>query len=640
MDDQYLRYVSNRQYSTEKKNSELSTRKDHQPASPEKNQNFNYNDHQRFYSKQRDKSPQSPIYQIEREIEMIQKKMEVADIENHIQEKVNFVKNIGNFQKIDNTVITKFDQSIESKPKNCVDESKLIDNIREQFNDVNSCTIPLVLEKKEEKLVQEEFRMMKKPVLPPVLKHSDYNPQKSNTWDKNMSNRRTNNSIEYFSNENNDLELSDQLNRESHNNFQKENNQVQSISPLVQTLKNALKNQNSNLNSKELSQISSILEKIQFQSSEQSVNFQNIEDDLEYSNKSTVVKSQNFNTNESQGPYRNSTQSKGNTKFGATQQVHQYPIEDNKLMALQNNTDTFSSVQDNRVYIENSKDIRKKLSLEPLTLERQTFGRNNGLTNNELKFEQEKFDVSPERTGYSSKVNKDQFSSTDRSCKQIIRESIKDLEPQNRREHFYESSPNHANMERELEDKIKFDKVRRTQNLNGDYNIMMNMTHNEQNVDITENQNLSNMIGLGLSDIQQTAELYFNNEQQNLNYIINQQQSANTSQKEYLGRKNENMVYEEFKGQHQDLNPSLATLLSSLTTGKQDLGQGFDRNESEVKFITKIEKLSHDGVYRDSDKQAQKECFLYTFFTSQLKPNIKNMFKSGDTVKQFLNLYF
>lgn len=77
---------------------------------------------------------------------------------------------------------------------------------------------------------------------------------------------------------------------------------------------------------------------------------------------------------------------------------------------------------------------------------------------------------------------------------------------------------------------------------------MMNMTHNEQNVDITENQNLSNMIGLGLSDIQQTAELYFNNEQQNLNYIINQQQSANTSQKEYLGRKNENMVYEEFKG--------------------------------------------------------------------------------------------
>jgi hypothetical protein len=100
----------------------------------------------------------------------------------------------------------------------------LIDNIREQFNDVNSCTIPLVLEKKEEKLVQEEFRMMKKPVLPPVLKHSDYNPQKSNTWDKNMSNRRTNNSIEYFSNENNDLELSDQLNRESHNNFQKENN--------------------------------------------------------------------------------------------------------------------------------------------------------------------------------------------------------------------------------------------------------------------------------------------------------------------------------------------------------------------------------------------------------------------------------
>jgi hypothetical protein len=54
-----------------------------------------------------------------------------------------------------------------------------------------------------------------------------------------------------------------------------------------------------------------------------------------------------------------------------------------------------------------------------------------------------------------------------------------------------------------------------------------------------------------------------------------------------------------------------------------------------------MDPIGKQTVDRDNglleDKYAQKECFLFTFFTDKLKPTIKNIFKNGDQVN-FLTL--
>lgn len=157
---------------------------------------------------------------------------------------------------------------------------------------------------------------------------------------------------------------------------------------------------------------------------------------------------------------------------------------------------------------------------------------------------------------------------------------------------------------------------------------MMNMTTNDQQND-KDAQNLSNVIGLGLSDIHQTDEIYFNSQQNPLEMINKVRQQALEEQnqpfyQEYGQVQARSLPVDQRndQGVAQDLNPSLATLISTLTICKDDsrVGKEFKQDESIQKdvFI--------------QDRYAQKECFLYTFFTNKLKTTISNIFKNGDLV--------
>lgn len=551
---------------------------------------------------ERTHSPQSPISEIEKEIETIQRRIDKANLESEqkIEKNQAYLKGL-NQSALQNI---QFDNNEHSMNQQTEDEgdSQMQIRVRDTFNQLDKdATSKSPKIQKAPQSATLSIRMMKKPVLPPTLKQSNAITEASNVFE-NTLNMISEPKMGDSPSERNLTVTKQNVDDDAKNDSKLNHPPLSPIQPnqIVQSLKLALSNTNNALSEAELNQISSILSKLHNSNSEKKSMGTQGEDDLVYSMKSTIAKS---NTCQSQ----------------AFPQAIEYGIE-------KPNTESEQQLNDEEL---NFVKAKKKLNIEPETVERQTFGTHaaqkiaptqNCISPNRVLPVKKEIEETPERYQQN------------KSCKEIIRDSIKDLISPFKSTNIIQKAPN--------------------QNLTTDFNIMMNMT---DNAEVLQAQNeLSNVIGLGLSDIHQTADIYFNSQQNPLEVVhkvknqieskssrtplqkphqlVNQQmknvQQNHQRNEEYGFEQQPNQSNPSIQvqnAQNEDLNPSLATLLSTLTICKENSVKKKPQTGQDNYYRSSSNNMTQDWI---KDRYAQKECFLYTFFTDKLKPTLRNIFKN------------